>query len=108
MSERLETPLTHRVIESPVGRLLHTRLFERLKVSSVDREFGVLRARAAADVAGEDVDVFLDELDAPETVDASLRADVADALESHAAAKAEYERTAAEWDDVFWGDAAST
>jgi hypothetical protein len=108
MTERLATPLTHRIIESPVGRLLHSRLFERLKVSSVDREFSVLRARATADLTGADVDAFFDELGATEPVDASLRGKMAEALESHQRAKSEYERVAAEWDDSFWGPGDST
>jgi dienelactone hydrolase len=108
MEEHLETPLAHRVITSPLGRLFHSRLFERFKIASVDTEFRVLRARAAADVAGEDVDAFLDELGATDPVDESLRRDIAEALTSHREAKAEYDRIAAEWDDRFWGDGEST
>ncbi|KAB1190377.1 alpha/beta hydrolase [Haloferax sp. MBLA0076] len=108
MPEQLETPLTHRVIESPLGRLLHSRVFERLKISSVDREFGVLRARAAADVAGEDVDAFLDELGVTDPIDDSLRRKIETTLQHHSTVKSEYESVADRWDEVFWGDTEST
>ncbi len=104
MTERLSTPLTHRLIASPVGRLFQSRLFERVKIATVDREFGVLRARAAADLAGTDVDAFLDELGASVPVDDSLRENVAAALDQHAAAKSRHEALADEWDRAFWGD----
>jgi hypothetical protein len=104
MTEQLSTPLTHRVIESPIGFLFQSRVFERIKIATVDREFGVLRARAAADVAGTDVDAFLDALDATEPVDESLRAKIASALDRHEEAKHRYESLADEWDRVFWGE----
>jgi hypothetical protein len=50
MREQLETPIAHRVITSPLERLFPSRLFERFKIASVDTEFRVLRARAAADL----------------------------------------------------------
>ncbi len=102
MSTQLETPFIHRIIESPIGRLFHSRLFERFKISSVDREFTVLRARAAADVAGTDVETFLDELGAPEDVDRSIRSKIEDALVNHSEARAEYETATEAWDDAFW------
>jgi pimeloyl-ACP methyl ester carboxylesterase len=108
MSDKLETPLAHRVITSPLGRLFHSRLFERFKIASVDTEFRVLRARAAADLAGEDVDAFLNELGVTDPIDDSLAEQIVKALASHSGAKAEYERIAAEWDDLFWGDSEST
>ena len=42
VTERLSTPLTHRLIASPVGLLFRSRLFECVKIATVDREFGVL------------------------------------------------------------------
>ncbi|MFC7044088.1 alpha/beta hydrolase [Halobacteriaceae archaeon GCM10025711] len=106
MTEQLTTPLTHRLIASPVGRLFQTRAFERLKVGSVDREFGVLRARAAADATeGEGVDAFLAELGVTDPVDASLRDEIVHALDSHWQAKAEYDAATARWEEVVWGDA---
>jgi hypothetical protein len=104
MTERLSTPLTHRLVASPVGLLFQSRLLERVKLATVDREFGVLRARAAADLAGTDVDAFLDELEVASPVDRSLRTKIERALEDHRSAKARYESLAAEWDEVFWGD----
>ncbi|WP_152041167.1 alpha/beta hydrolase [Salinigranum salinum] len=104
MTEQLSTPLTHRLIASPLGLLFQSRLFERVKVATVDREFGVLRARAAADVAGTDVDAFLDELDVASSIDQSLRTKIARALKEHRSAKSRYESLATEWDEVFWGD----
>jgi hypothetical protein len=44
MTEHLETPLTHRLIESPFGRLLYLSLVERLKVGAIASEFTVLPA----------------------------------------------------------------
>jgi len=87
MTEQLSTLLTHRLIASPVGLLFQSRLFERVKIATVDRDFGVLRARAAADVAGTEVDVFLDELDVASPVDQSLRTKIERALEEHRSAK---------------------
>jgi hypothetical protein len=104
MTEQLSTPLTHRFIASPIGLLFQSRLFERVKIATVDREFSVLRARAAADLAGTDVDAFLDELDVTSSVDQSLRGKIARALDEHQSAKSRYESLAAEWDGVFWGD----
>ena len=37
MTEQLSTPLTHRLIASPVGLLFQSRLFERVKVATVDQ-----------------------------------------------------------------------
>ncbi|KOX95367.1 alpha/beta hydrolase [Halorubrum tropicale] len=108
MEERLETPLVHKVLTSPLGRLFHSRLFERFKTSAVDTEFRVLRARAAADLAGTDIDTFLDELGVTGPVDDSFAEKIGDALTSHADARSEYKRVAAEWDDLFWGDSEST
>jgi len=104
MTEQLSTPLTHQLIASPLGLLFQSRLFERVRIATVDREFGVLRARAVADVTGTDVDAFLDGLDVATPVDRSLRTKVARALDEHQSAKARYESLAAEWDDIFWGD----
>ena len=99
MDEHLETPMVHRVITSPIGRLFHSRLFERFKIASVDTEFRVLRARAAADLVGVDVDAFLDELGVTGPIDDSLEKKIAEALASHSSAKSEYERVTAEWND---------
>jgi hypothetical protein len=96
MTEQLSTPPTHRFIASPVGLLFQSRLFERVKIATVDREFGVLRARAAADVAGTEVDAFLDELDVASPVDRSLRTKIERALEEHQSAKSRYESLATE------------
>jgi hypothetical protein len=104
MTEQLSTPLTHRLIASPVGLLFQSRLFERVKIATVDREFGELRARAAADLAGTDVDAFLDELDVASPVDQSLRTKIEPALTEHQSAKSRSESLATEWDGVFWGD----
>jgi len=108
MREQLETPIAHKVITSPLGRLFHSRLFERFKIASVDTEFRVLRARAAADLAGKDVDAFLDELGVTGPIDDSLVEKIAEALASHNDARGEYDRIAAKWDDLFWGDSEST
>ncbi|MEF8814112.1 MAG: hypothetical protein V5A55_09875 [Halovenus sp.] len=108
MREQLETPIAHRVITSPLGRLFHSRLFERFKIASVDTELRVLRARAAADLAGKDVDAFLDELGVTGSIDDSLDEKIAEALASHNDAMGEYDLIAAKWDDLFWGDSEST
>ncbi|NLV08078.1 alpha/beta hydrolase [Haloarcula rubripromontorii] len=108
MSNQLQTPRIHNVIASPVGRLFHSRLFERFKIASVDREFTVLRARAAADVAGTDVEQFLQELDAPDTVDEDLLESIEHALTSHQQARNRFERLSDEWNQLFWKGQKST
>ncbi|KPN28931.1 hypothetical protein SY89_03165 [Halolamina pelagica] len=108
MNNQLQTPRIHKVIASPVGRLFHSRLFERFKIASVDREFTVLRARAAADVAGTDVEQFLQELDAPDTVDEDLLESIEHALTSHQQARNRFERLSDEWNQLFWNGQVST
>lgn len=108
MDQQLQTPRIHKVIASSVGRLFHSRLFERFKIASVDREFAVLRARAAADVAGTDVEKFLQELDAPATVDDDLQESIESALTSHQEARHRFERVSDKWDQLFWNGQGST
>ncbi|WP_254525574.1 hypothetical protein [Natrinema caseinilyticum] len=108
MTNRLRTPRIHKLITSPVGRLFHSGLFERFKIASVDREFTVLRARAAADVAGTDVDAFLRELDAPGTVDSGMRDSISEALYSHRDARVRFQRISDEWNRYFWNGRVST
>jgi len=63
MTERLDTPWTHKLVVSPLGMLLDTRLFEWIKKRSLPREFRLARVgAAAAATVGEDVDTFLDAL----------------------------------------------
>jgi hypothetical protein len=87
----------------PIGLLFQSRLFERVTLATVDREFGVLRARAAADVAGTDVDAFLEELDVTAPVEQSLRTKIVRALGEHRSTRSRDESLATEWDGVFWG-----
>jgi hypothetical protein len=108
MTEHLETPLTHRLIESPLGRLLYLPLVERLKVGAIDSEFTVLRARAIADVAGTSVDRFCEGADIPSSFDDDLVGDLQTALESHAETKATFERVHDEWTAAFWGETEHT
>ena len=103
MTDRLSTPLTHGLIASSIGLLFQSRLFERVTLATVDREFGVLRARAAADVAGTDLDAFLDELDVTASVEQSLRTKIVRALGEHRSTRSRDESLATEWDEVFWG-----
>ena len=107
MTERLHTPWTHRIIVSPLGILLDTRLFEWIKARSLPREFRLTRTgAAAAATVGQDDDVFLDALGvAPDALEATLRDRLPDARANFAGDW--HARAAAinAWEAAFWGDA---
>ncbi|KAB1196118.1 MULTISPECIES: alpha/beta hydrolase family protein [Haloferax] len=100
--DHLETPSLHRLLTSPVGRLLSSRPVEVLKTRSLPREFAVVRARAAADVAlGEGPEAFLREVDAPPAP--HLHDRIERALAQYATVREEYDETMERWNSVFWG-----
>jgi hypothetical protein len=108
MSTRLSTPAAHRLLTSPAGRLFETRAFERLKLASVPREFGVQRARAAADAA---IDArkgyasaarFLAELPSPPSP--ALRERVEAALDAYERTREDHEAAVADWEAALWGE----
>jgi hypothetical protein len=68
-TKRLRTPWSHELIVSPLGALMNTRFFERLKDRSLPREFRLARASAAAAASvGRGVDAFLRALGGPPQV----------------------------------------
>ncbi|WP_411966653.1 alpha/beta fold hydrolase [Haloferax sp. YSSS75] len=100
--DHLETSPLHKLMVSPAGRLLTSRPFETLKTRSLPREFAVVRARAAADVAlGEGPEAYLREVDAPPAP--HLHDRIERALAQYAAVREEYDETMARWNSVFWG-----
>ncbi|WP_396612454.1 alpha/beta hydrolase family protein [Haloferax sp. S1W] len=101
--DHLETPAVHRLLTSPAGRLLTSRPFEAFKTRMLPREFGVVRARAAADVAlGAGPEAFLREVDAPPAP--HLHDRIERALAEYARIRDAYDETMARWNSVFWGD----
>ncbi|KAB1188300.1 MULTISPECIES: alpha/beta hydrolase family protein [Haloferax] len=100
--DHLETPAVHRMMTSPAGRLFTSRVFETIKMRSLPREFAVVRARAAADVAlGEGPEAYLREVGAPPAP--HLHDRIERALAQYAQVREEYDETMARWDSVFWG-----
>ncbi|MFK5602368.1 alpha/beta hydrolase [Haloferax sp. Atlit-47N] len=105
--DHLETPAVHRLLTSPAGRLLTSRPFEAFKTRSLPREFGVVRARAAADVAlSEGPEAFLREVGAPPAP--HLHDRIERALARYARLRGAYDETMDRWERVFWGDGEST
>ncbi|WP_410764445.1 alpha/beta hydrolase [Haloferax sp. DFSO60] len=99
----LRTPTVHRLLSAPVGRVFSTQVFESYKSRSLPDEFGVARARAAADVAlGSGPNSYLKEVGAPPAP--SLDRRITHALAEYADIREAYDGTMARWDDVFWGD----
>ncbi|AHZ21174.1 abhydrolase domain-containing 18 [Haloferax mediterranei ATCC 33500] len=99
--DHLETPAVHRLMVSPVGRLLTTRPFEAFKIRSLPREFAVVRARAAADAAlGKGPRAYLHEVGAPPAP--HLHDRIERALAAYAQLREEYDETMARWESVFW------
>jgi len=83
VAERLHTPWTHKLIVSPLGMLLDTRLFEWIKDRSLPREFRMARTgAAAAATVGEEDGAFLDALGvAPDALDAVVRDRLPEAID---------------------------
>jgi hypothetical protein len=107
MTERLHTPWTHKLITSPIGILLDTRLFEWIKDRSLPREFRLARAgAAAAATVGSGPDAFLDVLGvAPDDLGDSARERLPEALanfEEDWQARAD---AIDAWDSAFWNGA---
>ncbi|ELZ85079.1 hypothetical protein C453_10875 [Haloferax elongans ATCC BAA-1513] len=101
--DHLETSAVHRLLTSPAGRLFTSRPFEALKTRTLPREFSVVRARAAADVAlSAGPDAFLREIDAPPAP--HLHDRIERALAEYARIRDAYDETMERWNSVFWGD----
>ncbi|NBB73749.1 MAG: hypothetical protein GVY35_08735 [Bacteroidetes bacterium] len=107
MTERLHTPWTHKLIVSPLGMLLDTRLFEWIKDRSLPREFRMARTgAAAAATVGEDDGAFLDALGvAPDALDAAVRDRLPAARADFAADWQARAEAIDAWEAAFWGDA---
>lgn len=106
MAERLHTPWTHKLIVSPLGMLLDTRLFEWIKDRSLPREFRMARTgAAAAATVGEDDGAFLDALGvAPDALDAAVRDRLPEARADFAADWQARAEALDAWEAAFWGD----
>lgn len=106
MNDHLTTPTAHRLLTSPLGRAVDTGVFERLKTESIPREFGIQRARAAADVAIDarkgyaSADRFCRELPSPPSP--PLRERIEAALDAYETTREAHESVLAEWDAAFW------
>ncbi|MFC7203393.1 alpha/beta hydrolase [Haloferax namakaokahaiae] len=99
----LRTPAVHRLLTAPVGRVFTSRIFESYKARSLPADFGVTRARAAADVAlGSGPNTYLKEVGAPPAP--SLDRRITHALAQYADIREAYDATMAKWNDVFWED----
>ncbi|MCG8349932.1 MAG: alpha/beta hydrolase family protein [Chloroflexales bacterium] len=61
-AQRLQTPGMHRLIQSPLGAVFDTKLFERIKSQGLYMEFASARVGAAVLAAAGDVDAFLTHL----------------------------------------------
>ncbi|WP_136590012.1 alpha/beta hydrolase family protein [Salinigranum halophilum] len=102
----LETPTVHRLLASPLGGVLDTAWFERLKTRSLRREFALQRARAAADVAlGASPREYLRAVGAPPAPHLSGR--IESALAAYASRREAALDAADRWHEVLWDPASS-
>ncbi|SDM84097.1 hypothetical protein SAMN04487949_2767 [Halogranum gelatinilyticum] len=98
----LETPRLHRLLTSPLGRLLETDALERVALGGVRREFGISRARSAADVSlGHGPAAFLDAVGAPPAPDLHPR--IERALAAYATRREAFDAANERWEEAFWG-----
>jgi dienelactone hydrolase len=103
MSRQLKASRVHRILLSPVGALLATGVFERLKMGGLPREFRIARARAAA-MESRSVEEWIHHLGLSQ-VPLALRARMAVALWRFLGLKDHHARVLERWDEAFWGGA---
>lgn len=109
MQRRLQTAFAHRLIRSPLGSLLETRAFERIKSRSLVPEFRLARAGAAAAASvDEGVDALVDRLALAKTPDRRLRSRLDRALAAFARDFDTLQSLQSTWERAFWGDSASS
>lgn len=100
--DALDTPRIHRVLTSPLGRLMETRTVEQLALRGLRREFGIGRARAAADVSlGHGPAAFLEAVGTPPAPDLHPRIEAA--LAEYATRREAFEEANERWEEAFWG-----
>ena len=100
--DALETPRIHRVLTSPLGRLMETRTVEQLALRGLRREFGIGRARAAADVSlGHGPAAFLRAVGTPPAPDLHPR--IEEVLAEYATRREAFEEANERWEEAFWG-----
>lgn len=101
-TDTLETPRLHSLLTSPLGRVLEADAAERLALRGLRREFGINRARAAADVSlGHGPAAFLEAVGAPPAPDLHPR--IERALAEYATRREAFDETTARWETAFWG-----
>ncbi|SEO88120.1 hypothetical protein SAMN04487948_106143 [Halogranum amylolyticum] len=101
--DTLDTPRIHRLLTSPLGRPLETRTVERLALRGLRSEFGINRARAAADVSlGHGPAAFLEAVGTPPAPDLHPRIEAA--LAEYATRREAFEEANERWETAFWGD----
>lgn len=100
--DALETPQIHRVLTSPLGRVMETRAVEQLTLRGLRRQFGIGRARAAADVSlGHGPAAFLEAVGTPPAPDLHPR--IEQALAEYATRREAFEEANERWEAAFWG-----
>ncbi|SFL50899.1 hypothetical protein SAMN04487950_4061 [Halogranum rubrum] len=100
--DTLATPPIHRVLTSPVGRLLETNTIERLGLRGLRRQFAIGRARAAADVSlGHGPAAFLEAVGAPPAP--HLHDRIEHALAEYATRREAFDEANERWETAFWG-----
>lgn len=108
MKPRLKTSLSHRLVTSPLGAVMNTSFYERLKIQSLRWEFAVARCGAAARAASEGyVDDFLRELPLVSAIAPQLRRRLSNALQRYSVLDQEYADVHQRWEAAFWGGAAA-
>ena len=107
MGDQLATPLAHRLITSPLGALLDTRIFERIKGRSLPREMRLARIGAVAEATaaeGGDARAFLDAVDPAGALAPRDRERVHKAFARFVRQWADYAAILKAWEAAFWGD----
>lgn len=100
--DALDTPQIHRILTSPVGRLLETQTVERLSLRGLRRQFAIGRARAAADVSlGHGPAAFLEAVGTPPAP--HLHERIEHALAEYATRREAFDEANERWEAAFWG-----
>jgi hypothetical protein len=105
MGDQLATPLAHRLITSPLGALLDTRAFERIKGRSLPREMRLARIGALAQATaaeGGDAETLLERLGLHGARSPQLRTRVAKAWARYVRDWHAHAAILKAWQGAFW------
>jgi len=105
MGDQLATPLAHRLITSPLGALLDTRAFERIKGRSLPREMRLARIGALAQATaaeGGDAETLLERLGLHSERSPQLRTRVAKAWARYVRDWHAHAAILKAWEGAFW------